>query len=270
MKDKALDKTQYKPSEHDQLNVYIKNYMEADPKAVNDEERAKLMSDLAALKQAELKVQKEAAKAEQTRTLSIKEESGSSIEGNQSDEGRAINTQSMKDMFDKMVEIDSDPNSKRAQEYYKRLEDMERKNPNKKKSSIIIKTMRKGKTVRQDSYSDGAFIGQKLTLEEKEFQKKYIDYKAVQFPEVNPIEMVVKGQGKSIKIANFRYPALTSTRKGVIHFNNGYGDYCARYGFLAEQFAKAGYDFVCMDPRGFGHSDGKRAFIESEKILLED
>lgn len=65
----------------------------------------------------------------------------------------------MKDMFDKMVEIDSDPNSKRAQDYYQRLEDMERKNPNKKKSSIIIKTMRKGKTVRQDSYSDGAFIG---------------------------------------------------------------------------------------------------------------
>ena len=48
----------------------------------------------------------------------------------------------MKDMFDKMVEIDSDPNSKRAQEYYQRLEDMERKNPNKKKSSIIIKTMK--------------------------------------------------------------------------------------------------------------------------------
>jgi hypothetical protein len=32
----------------------------------------------------------------------------------------------LKEMFDKMVEIDSDPDSKRAQDYYKRLEEMER------------------------------------------------------------------------------------------------------------------------------------------------
>jgi hypothetical protein len=25
-----------------------------------------------------------------------------------------------------------------------------------------------------------------------------------------------------------------------------------------------------MDPRGFGHSDGKRAYIESEEIMFED
>lgn len=37
-------------------------------------------------------------------------------------------------MFDKMVEIDSDPTSKRAQDYYNKLEELERKNPNKKKS----------------------------------------------------------------------------------------------------------------------------------------
>ena len=40
----------------------------------------------------------------------------------------------MKEMFDKMVEIDSDPTSKRAQDYYNKLEELERKNPNKKKS----------------------------------------------------------------------------------------------------------------------------------------
>jgi hypothetical protein len=46
-----------------------------------------------------------------------------------------------------MTEIDSDPNSKRAQDYYQKLEDIERKNPNKKKTQIIIKTMKRGRTV---------------------------------------------------------------------------------------------------------------------------
>jgi hypothetical protein len=66
-------------------------------------------------------------------------------------------------MFDKMVEIDTDPNSKRAQDYYQKLEEIERKNPNKKKSQIIIKTMKRGKTVSQETYQDGSFIGKKLT-----------------------------------------------------------------------------------------------------------
>ena len=47
-----------------------------------------------------------------------------------------------------MVEIDSDPQSKQAQQYYQKLDEMERKNPNKKKSQIIIKTMKRGKTVK--------------------------------------------------------------------------------------------------------------------------
>ncbi len=82
--------------------------------------------------------------------------------------------------------------------------------------------------------------------------------------------MRVKGQGKELKLANYRFPSLLSERKGIIYYNNGYGDYCARYAFFAQLFARAGYDFVCMDPRGFGHSDGKRAYIESEEIMFED
>ncbi len=58
-------------------------------------------------------------------------------------------------MFDRMVEIDSDPGSKRAQEYYSRLEEMERRNPHKKKSQIIIKTMKRGRTVKQEAFPDG-------------------------------------------------------------------------------------------------------------------
>jgi alpha-beta hydrolase superfamily lysophospholipase len=129
--------------------------------------------------------------------------------------------------------------------------------------------MKRGRTVRQE-YQDPQFIGKKLTDEEKAFNKKFIDLNAVQFPELNPIDMRVKGQGKELTLANYRYPSEHQNRKGIVYFNNGYGDYCARYAFFGKLFAQAGYDFVCMDPRGFGHSHGKRAFIESEQIIQED
>lgn len=79
---------------------------------------------------------------------------------------------------------------------------------------------------------------------------------AVSFPEINPVDMIVKSKGKELKLANYRFPSLTPDRKGIIYFVNGYGDYCRRYAFFAQTFASAGYDFVCMDPRGFGHSEG--------------
>jgi hypothetical protein len=44
---------------------------------------------------------------------------------------------------------------------------MERKNPNKKKSQIIIKTMKKGRTVSKEKYTSE--IGKELTEEEKVF-----------------------------------------------------------------------------------------------------
>lgn len=183
---------------------------------------------------------------------------------------KTLNPTALKDMFDKMTEIDSDPHSKRAQEYYQKLEELERKNPNKKKGQIIIKTMKKGRTVKTERYQDGQQIGQRLTQQEQEFQKKYFDYKEYQFPEANPIELTVKQSNKQIKLANYRYPALTKDRKGVVYFINGYGDYCARYAYFAQAFAENGFDFICMDPRGYGHSEGKRAYIESEETFTED
>lgn len=48
---------------------------------------------------------------------------------------------------------------------------------------------------------------ERLTREEEQFKKKYIDYTAVKFPETNPVNMVVKSGGKEFKIANYRYPS---------------------------------------------------------------
>lgn len=81
--------------------------------------------------------------------------------------------------------------------------------------------------------------------------------------------MKVKDGNKLVSLATFRYPCLTQERKGVIHYVNGYGDYSQRYAFMAHKFAKAGYDFVAMDPKGFGHSEGSRGYIENVDQLCE-
>lgn len=48
-------------------------------------------------------------------------------------------------------------------------------------------------------------------------------------------------------------------------------DYAGRYAYLAEKFANQGYDFVCMDQRGHGHSEGMPAYFESvEEQLVSD
>lgn len=82
----------------------------------------------------------EAKQGEQTKTF------GKIKQGDVSSSGPSqLDMEQLKDIFDKMTEIDSDPDSKRAKEYYQKLEDIERKNPNKKKTQIIIKTMKRGR-----------------------------------------------------------------------------------------------------------------------------
>lgn len=51
---------------------------------------------------------------------------------------------------------------------------------------------------------------------------------------------------------------------------HGYGDYTARYAYFAKYFSNAGYDFVGLDQRGFGYSEGRRGIIESEDYFIED
>jgi hypothetical protein len=42
-KDNILNKDMYKPSEKEQLEAYIKNYMQDDPKNISEEEKARLL-----------------------------------------------------------------------------------------------------------------------------------------------------------------------------------------------------------------------------------
>jgi pimeloyl-ACP methyl ester carboxylesterase len=109
------------------------------------------------------------------------------------------------------------------------------------------------------------------TLDQDEFQRfrhKYIDYTSVSFPEVNPFELV--SSDKRFRLANYRYPSVAKERKGIIYFIHGYGEYVRRYAYFGEIFAEHGYDFVGIDQRGFGYSEGERGMIEREQLTIED
>ena len=74
-----------------------------------------------------------------------------------------------------------------------------------------------------------------------------------------------------VKLQNYRYPANTSvTRKGIVTFTHGYGDYMGRYAFMAKKIAAEGYDVVGMDHRGFGLSEGRRGIVEKKEVLTDD
>lgn len=86
------------------------------------------------------------------------------------------------------------------------------------------------------------------TLDPDEFQRfkhKYIDYTSLKFPETNPIDLFTAD--KRFKLANYRYPAATTERKGIIYFIHGYGEYVSRYAYFGRVFAENGYDFVGID-----------------------
>lgn len=54
-----------------------------------------------------------------------------------------MNMARIKQVFEEMTRIDSDPKSERAQQYYQTLEDQERTNRKKRAGQIIVKTFRR-------------------------------------------------------------------------------------------------------------------------------
>jgi alpha-beta hydrolase superfamily lysophospholipase len=53
-------------------------------------------------------------------------------------------------------------------------------------------------------------------------------------------------------------------------FMHGLNDYAGRYAFLGQMFAQENIDFVCIDQRGHGRSDGQRGHFESISQLANE
>jgi len=121
-------------------------------------------------------------------------------------------------MFEKMVQIDTDPNSQRSKDYYKALEEIERSNKNKKPTQILIKTMRRGRMVNSESKELGE-DGKPLSPEEMVTRRKFTDFAAVKFPEVNPISLKVtdaQDPKKEIHLQSYRYKSTVGEAKATV------------------------------------------------------
>ena len=144
--------------------------------------------------------------------------------------------------------------------------------PKKRKpASVIIKNMRGSKTMSQSNIEMNE-DGTPMSEEEMTHRRKYVDFTQETFPEVNPIELLLpeyKGSGQ-VRFQTYRYPAATSSRKGIVHYIHGLNDYAGRYAFIAKKLAQNGYDVVAMDQRGFGFSQGTRGFIPEPQLARDD
>ena len=56
-------------------------------------------------------------------------------------------------------------------------------------------------------------------------------------------------------------------RSGLVH---GYGEHCSRYGHVAEAMNEAGAVVYAYDQRGYGRSDGSRAYVETFDDYVDD
>ncbi|MBN2258818.1 MAG: lysophospholipase [Anaerolineaceae bacterium] len=64
--------------------------------------------------------------------------------------------------------------------------------------------------------------------------------------------------------------APSGTPKAVVNLIHGLGEHSSRYGYVAEQFTKAGYVINTMDLRGHGRSEGARGYAPGFDTLVTD
>jgi alpha-beta hydrolase superfamily lysophospholipase len=138
-------------------------------------------------------------------------------------------------------------------------------------NQILIKTMKRGGRSGSQRVLEVDKYGNPLSAAELEFRKKNVDFTKWSWPESNPIAYERKDvkTDKMLKICNYRWPAV-GERKGIVQYVTGYGDYAGRAAYLAQPFAEAGYDFISIDNRGFGYSDGTRGHYADLNTVVDD
>jgi len=58
--------------------------------------------------------------------------------------------------------------------------------------------------------------------------------------------------------------------RAVVGLVHGYGEHCGRYGHVAEALNDVGAVVYAYDQRGYGRSDGSRAYVETFDYYLDD
>lgn len=76
--------------------------------------------------------------------------------------------------------------------------------------------------------------------------------------------------GLKLVVRSWKPDSTTSTQSSVVVIVHGYAEHCGRYAPLAANFATAGHIVFGYDQRGFGLSEGPRAYTSSFDAYLDD
>jgi hypothetical protein len=149
--------------------------MDIDPKRLSEKDREKLLQEVKAMMKEDDEVQPKGESKANQMDVNV------SIE--KLDE-RLISPDKIKDIFDKMTVIDTNPSDRSSVKFEQGMQEMERKNTQKRSGIITIKTMRKGRVSR---VSDERFETDS-TGRIQMMDKRYIRFNEYEFPETAKIE----------------------------------------------------------------------------------
>ena len=58
--------------------------------------------------------------------------------------------------------------------------------------------------------------------------------------------------------------------RNLFYHSHGYGSYVGKFAYVGKLFVDQGYDFIGMDFKGFGYSEGTRGLIESREDFYQE
>ena len=91
-----------------------------------------------------------------------------------------------------------------------------------------------------------------------------------QFNNEHFIEFKVIQDGEEIQLFTARYKTKAENLKGVVFLFHGLNSHSGRAAHIGWFLAEKGYDTVAFDHRGFGRSEGRRAFLSNLEDHLKD
>ena len=123
------------------------------------------------------------------------------------------------------------------------MEEFERQNPNKRKTQVFIKTMRRGNVVSKEKRT----MGGRQPQDENRFEENFYNYLQHSFPEENYLD--------DFSLHHYRYPA-NGEPTGIVFLFHDQGGHCGRYAHVAEFLASKDLEVVCFDLPGHGKNQG--------------
>lgn len=113
---KERDSYNPKDEEERQLLLYIRNYMDIDPRKLNEQQRTEIMAKAKEFMQSDM----EENKAEPKEKKVVEEKKIEDVDS------KFLDAQKLKDIFDKMTLVDTNPMSQESKKFDERLQEVER------------------------------------------------------------------------------------------------------------------------------------------------